>query len=146
MSASKSGRFASTFEDTLRAAGYFVIMVWAVLFAIYPPTAFTGALEDFTRLFWMAVTFLGAATAFAGAVTGIDIKIELPGLLVTQLGPLFYFISQLYYVSFPEGVDQTGRIALVAYAILPGVLLLPRTHRLYKVSRSLKRINTKAGL
>ena len=129
-------------EDYLRALGYFTIFLWALLFLNFPPTAFVSELDSWTRAFWLGITMLGSAAAFMGAITRIDIKLEFPGILITQIGPLFYFASQLYYVLFPTDVTGTnGRNALIVYAILPGVLLLPRTWHLYTESRRLKRLS-----
>lgn len=138
-----SGALRPTVEDLARAAGYAVIMVWAVAFALFPPNAFVTALEVVPRIVWMSVTFLGALAAFLGALLRIDIKMELPGLMVTHVGPLFYFVSQLFYVMFPltTASDPAQRYALVVYALLPGVLLLPRTISLFREARRLKRIN-----
>lgn len=118
-------------------------MVWAVLFMIFPPFSFLSDLTLVTRSFWLIVTFIGATLAFLGAVTRIDIKLELPGLLITLIGPLFYFLGQLYYAIWPfPGDPPNSRIAILAYALLPGLLLLPRTFALYWEARRLKRITT----
>jgi hypothetical protein len=130
-------------EDILRAAGYLTVFVWATLFMLFPPSAFVTELDGWTRSFWLSITMLGALAAAAGSFTRIDIKLEFPGILIAQIGPMFYFASQLYYVVFPSSVTggANSRIALIAYAILPGVLLLPRTWHLYVESRKLKRLN-----
>lgn len=135
-----------TVEDLARALGYLGIMAWAVLFAVFPPNAFVTALEVVPRILWMSVTFIGALAAFLGALLRIDIKMELPGLMVTHVGPLFYFASQLFYVMFPmsSASDPAQRYALVVYALLPGLLLLPRTVSLFREARRLKKINLEA--
>lgn len=131
-------------EDVLRAAGYATIIVWAVLFLNFPPTAFVTELDGWTRAFWLGITIVGAVAATAGALARIDIKLEFPGILIVQIGPLFYFASQIYYVAFPSLIsgEPSTRVALIAYAILPGLLLLPRTWHLYVESRRLKRLSS----
>jgi hypothetical protein len=139
----KSGTFLRpTGEDLLRALGYAVIMVWAALFYFFPPTAFVSSLDVLTRTLWMGITFLGAFVAFVGSITRIDLKLEFPGLLFAQIGPLLYFLSQIYYVMNPGPGDlPNSRVALIAYAILPGVLLLPRTCSLMVAAFRLRKIN-----
>lgn len=127
--------------DYLRALGYLVIMGWATMFFIFPPNSFANTIDFITRAFWMGFTFTGALLAFLGSLLRIDIKLELPGLAFTLLGPLFYFASQLYYVLYPlPGETFNARAALVIYAILPGILLLPRTYELYAEGRRLKKV------
>lgn len=116
-------------------------MAWAVMFLIFPPAAFVNALDIITRSFWMGFTFIGALLAFLGSMLRIDIKMELPGLAFALLGPLFYFASQLYYVLYPLPHETfSTRAALVIYAILPGILLFPRTWELYAEGRKLKKV------
>jgi hypothetical protein len=129
-----------TLVDLVRATGYMIIIAWAILFLFYPPEAFVSSIDIVIRVFWMGVTIVGAGLAALGALTRIDLKLEFPGLLFALIGPLFYFASQAFYVTFPDpGVDQTGRVALIAYAILPGVLLLPRALELYKTGKGLQK-------
>jgi hypothetical protein len=128
-----------TLVDIVRAVGYLVIIAWAVLFLFYPPEAFVSSIDIAIRVFWMGVTIVGAAIAALGAFTRIDLKLEFPGLLFALIGPLFYFASQAFYVAFPDGADQTGRVALIAYAILPGILLLPRAMELHHASTGMKK-------
>lgn len=137
----QQGKPRPTGGDYLRALGYLGIMLWAVAFMIFPPTAFVNGLDFATRLFWMMVTFTGSALALLGALLRIDIKMELPGLTFTLVGPLLYFASQIYYVSHPLPNETfSTRAALVIYAILPGILLLPRTFELYAEGRRLKKV------
>jgi hypothetical protein len=137
-----AGYIQPTGEDLLRGLGYLVIMAWAVLFFFYPPTAFVSSLDILTRALWLGLTFLGGFAALMGSLTRYDIKMELPGLAFVHVGPLLYFLSQIYYVSFPEpGVNEIGRVALIAYAILPGILLLPRTCSLFVAAMRLKKVN-----
>lgn len=137
----QQGKPRPTGEDYLRALGYAAIMVWAVAFMIFPPTAFVNGLDFATRAFWMAATFTGSTLALLGAILRIDIKLELPGLAFTLVGPLLYFASQLFYLTHPPaGETFNTRAALVIYAILPGILLLPRTYALYAEGRRLKKV------
>lgn len=142
-----SGALRPTIEDVARAAGYAVMMCWSVFFVVFPPAAFAESLDLLPRITWMSVTFVGAFACFLGAILRIDIKLELPGLLVAYVGPVFYFASQLFYAvgADPTVVaDPSQRYALVVYAILPAVLLLPRTISLFREARRLKRINEEA--
>lgn len=126
-------------EDILRSVGYFNLMAWAVLFTMFPPSAFLSEIAYVSRTIWLTVAFVGAGMAFAGALTRIDIKLEYPGLLLCMVGPFFYFVSQFYLSAVPpEGVDPTQRYALVAYALLPATLLLPRTVSLLVEKNRLK--------
>lgn len=142
-----TAKFKPAAEDYLRALGYFTILVWAVLFMVFPPASAADSLEYSTRLGWLLASGAGAFVALLGALFRIDLKLELPGLLFSLIGPLMYFCTQAYYVAFPpEGDITNNRIALIAYAFLPFVLLLPRTYILLADSRRLKRINTAAGV
>lgn len=116
-----------TVEDYLRALGYINLGTWAVLFFVFPPSAFLSELAEVSRLIWLGVAFLGAAMATLGAFMRIDIKLEFPGILLGVIGPVFYTVSQFFFVVQPPiGVDPSQRIALTAYALLPVTLLLPR--------------------
>lgn len=126
-------------QDWLRAIGYLNLAAWSALFFIFPPNAFLSEVAEVSRLFWLSVAFIGAVMAIAGAVTGVDIKLEFPGLLLAFVGPFFYCISQLYMVLAPPvGLEPTQRIALVAYALLPVTLLLPRAFSLMGEKNRLK--------
>lgn len=139
----KASRPNPTLEDILRAAAYAAIMTWAVLFTIFPPSAYVDTTDVLTRGAWMLITFSGATLAFLGAIFRIDLKLELPGLVVTIIGPAFYFAAQIWYIYHPPvGSDPYARIALAAYALLPLLLILPRVAALYGESRRLKRINS----
>lgn len=136
-------RLRPTTEDHLRALGYGVIALWSVLFTLFPPMSAVSYIDTVTRVFWMVFVFVGSVMALIGAERRIDFKLEFPGLLLTLIGPLFYFASQLYYVVYPS--ITTGppaqRYAFTVYVIIPGFLLLPRTFGLYRESRRLKKIN-----
>ncbi len=126
-------------EDLLRALGYANLMAWAVIFTFFPPSAFLSEVAYVSRTLWLGVAFVGAAMALAGAVLRIDIKLEFPGLLLALIGPFFYFVSQFYLAAVPlPDVDPTQRFALVAYALLPVTLLLPRTVSLLSEKNRLK--------
>jgi len=67
-------------------------------------------------------------------MTKIDIKLEFPGILFMIVGPLLYFIVNTYRVFTIAAAEQehpAGLIALVVYALVPVLLLLPRIFRLY---------------
>ncbi len=121
---------------------YAGFVVWGTLFLIFPPIAYTSTLDVATRVLWMTPTIIGASIALISALLRLDLKGELFGLLFTGIGPLFYFVAQVYYVNNPlPGADPTARIALTAYATLPVLLILPRIYALWSEGRRLKRIN-----
>jgi hypothetical protein len=129
-------------DDYLRALGYLNIMVWAVIFYSFPPVAFISEVAQYTRALWLGVAFIGGLTAFIGALTRIDLKVELPGILIATVGPVLYSFSQLYLSLNPlEGVDPTQRYGLAAYAFLGVTLLLPRLVFLLRTKNRLKGLN-----
>jgi hypothetical protein len=123
---------------------YFGFMVWTVLFLVFPPLAYVDTLDLATRIFWMGVCFVGATGALSGALLRLDIKLELPGLILLAIGPLFYCAAQVYYLVHPPvHMDPSARIALAVYALLPLLLIVPRMYGLYHESRRLKRLNSR---
>jgi hypothetical protein len=126
-----------TGEDYLRALAYFGVIVWTVLFLIFPPVAYIDSLDTITRIVWVGACSLGAVAALLGSLLRIDLKLELPGLCFMLIGPLFYSFAQVYYTLFPPATqaDPTARIALTAYAILPLLMSLPRVYSLYNESQ-----------
>lgn len=141
-----SVKLRPTLEDILRSLGYLTIMVWAVLFMFFPSPVFMFALDATVRQAWMAATIFGALVALTGSLTRIDLKMEFPGLLICMGGPVFYSVSQFYFIIFPASTDiPIDRNALAVYALLPAILLLPRTVGLFIEARRMKRINTQAG-
>jgi hypothetical protein len=130
-------------EDYLRAIAYLALSAWSVLFYIFPPQAFVSELDGRTRMIWLGFSLVGSLMAFAGAVSHIDLKLELPGILLSFVGPIFYGFSQFYLVMYPtaESGPPTARIALVVFASVPVFLQLPRVVSLFIESRRLKRIN-----
>lgn len=128
--------------DILRATAYSVLMVWAVLFLVFPPLAYVSTVEVVTRLTWMGITFTGALLATVGSLTRYDLKMELPGLVIAIIGPIFYFAAQVYYVVLPvPGIDVVPRIAFTAYTILPAFLMLPRIHELSSEAEKMKKVH-----
>ena len=137
-----SGRLRPTIEDLLRAVAYSALASWTVLFLVFPPLAYASEIDFATRLTWMGITFLGAMTAAIGAIFRFDLKVELPGLVFALIGPFFYFAAQAYLVGHPlPHTDPNARVHLIAYALLPILLSLPRIYALYTESRRLRRIN-----
>jgi hypothetical protein len=133
----------ATTEDYLRALGYAAFGAWSVIYLIFPPPPLTSVLEHTTRYVWMAFTIAGALGALFGALLRIDIKMELPSILLIMLGPIFYGITQLYFVFHPAllaPLGPQGRYAISIFAFLPAILLLPRLYTLWAESRRLKRI------
>ena len=130
-------RLRPTGEDLLRALGYLAIMVWTVLFLIFPPSAYVDTVDLTTRLLWVGACFIGAAAAFTGALLRIDLKLELPGIGVMLVGPIFYSAAQIWYTIWPPATttDPTALIALIVYAIIPAILVLPRMYSLYNESQ-----------
>lgn len=142
----KKRRPRPTFEDILRALAYLGFAVWAALFLVFPPVAYLDALDVATRAFWMVVTGVGALMATVGVLLRWDLKGEFPGLIFMLIGPIFYFVAQIYYVIDPlPGADPHARISFSIYAILPVLLILPRLYALYMESRRLKKINSQRG-
>lgn len=130
-------------EDFLRMLGYFALGAWAVLFAVFPATVFCRTLDLAVLYVWMSFTLLGALIASLGSLTRIDLKMEFPGLLVVVSGPIFYSICQIYFAVFPDSAgDDIDRTALIVYASIPAILLLPRIYSLRSESKRLQRINT----
>jgi len=145
----KKGRSRPTFEDLLRALGYLTIVLWAVVFLVYPPVAYLNDIDFYSRLVWQGATIAGGLLAFGGSVLRIDLKLELPGIIFALIGPLFYFAAQIYYIVRPlPDASPTARYAFAVYALLPLFLLLPRMYALYAESIRAKRIrkNAKAPL
>lgn len=130
-------------EDHLRAVGYVAFALWSVAFLLFPPISVVSSLDTLTRVVWMSLVCIGAVVAFIGAERRIDFKMEFPGLLLLLLGPLFYFVSQAFYVLYPtlESGPPVNRYALAIYATLPGLALIPRTYSLWRDSRRQKKIN-----
>lgn len=132
-----------TGEDFVRAFGYMVLMLWSVLFLVFPPISLASATDGYTRLIWMAITFIAAGFAASGSIFRIDFKMELPGLLFSLGGPLFYSLTQIFYILNPN--ELTGppsqRYHLVIFALLPALFLLPRAYSLIHEANRLKRIN-----
>lgn len=109
-------------EDWARAASYFVGVVWALTFFAIPPSAFTDGTELILRAVWLGITILGGGAAVAGALLGIDLKLELPGLAMMAIGPLLYMLSQVFLAA--SGLP--GREALIVFALWNLSLLAPR--------------------
>ena len=129
-------RLRPTPEDFLRALAYGVVVVWTILFAVYPPVSYVDSLDVITRMIWIGACTVGALAAFFGAIFRIDLKLELPGIAVMLIGPLFYTAAQVWFVMNPPlGSTPDARIALVAYASLPIFFCLPRMYSLYAESR-----------
>ena len=130
-------------EDAARALGYAVWAFWGVLYLIYPPPPVPEVLELSTRLSWMLPTIVGAVFAILGALTRIDIKLELPAIILAIPGPVFYGITQLWLIFHPEILQSPaeGRYAISVYAFLPTLLLLPRLLWLLRERKRLRRIN-----
>ena len=123
--------------------GYFALGAWAILFAVFPATVFSRTLDLAVLYAWMSFTLLGALISALGSLTRIDLKMEFPGLLVVVSGPIFYSICQIYFTVFPSAAgDNINRTALIVYAAIPAILLLPRIYSLRSESKRLRRINT----
>ena len=130
-------RLRPTGEDYLRAVGYAAIVAWSILFLIFPPSTYIGTVDVATRILWVGVCGLGASAAALGSLLRIDLKLELPGIGIMLIGPLFYSAAQIWYTIWPPAgtVDPTARIALIVYAIIPALLVLPRMYSLYNESQ-----------
>jgi hypothetical protein len=135
----------ATFEDVLRGISYLMFVVWPIALLVFPPKNLFSAIGDdlFPRAVWLGMTILAALVAAFGAFRRYDLKVELPGILGMQLGPVLYSFSNWWYVAFPDELnpDPTNRIALAIFALLPSFLLLPRTYALTRESRRQKTLN-----
>lgn len=121
-------------EDFLRSLGYLGLALWTVLYALHPSEIVNVEVQPWVQWLWLGISFLGAILAAIGCMTKIDIKLEFPGILFMIVGPLLYFIVNTYRVFTIAAAEQehpAGLIALVVYALVPVLLLLPRIFRLY---------------
>lgn len=128
-------------EDVLRAIGYFSILIWAIVFTLYTPADIAQQIPDYGKLVWLASTLLGAATACVGALTRIDLKMELPGIIFILPGPIWYCSLEVWFTVFP--IAQTppgGHIALSVFSLIPAILLLPRLAALQVESSTAKKM------
>ncbi len=135
-----------TWGEFFQACAYGAVGSWAVVFWLYPPTAFVAALDASTRVFWCLAVLTGALTGVIGLITRLDLKVELPGVLFMLLGPLAYATSQVYYVVYPPVVPANAaiprtqdRYALIIYASIPIFFLLVRLVQLLNQARTAKR-------
>lgn len=138
------------FVDVLRAIGYGHLGVWAILFVFFPSIQVAEFTEDYTRVIWLGMAGLGAFVAMLGALTGLDVKVELPGILFTAIGPAFYSVINLYFVVFPTtgpgSQAPMTRLSLSFLFIAVAILLLPRAIELYSEglrTRSLRRVGAR---
>lgn len=136
--------------DVIRAIGYFHIALWSTLYLLHPSVQVAASLAGYTRLIWVGISGFGALVACIGAITGFDVKVELPGILFAAVGPLFYSVINIYFFFVPTvggGVtDPVTRLALSALFVSTAVLLLPRALDLYSEglrTRAMNRIKQK---
>jgi hypothetical protein len=122
--------------DWARAAGYVCGIVWAATFLAFTPPAYTEGLEIIIIVGWMAITVAGSLLALAGVILGIDIKLELPGIVVMAIGPTLYFLTQ----GFLAVNGEPGREALTVFAFWHLILLSPRAVELISDARKAKLI------
>lgn len=122
------------YGDFLRSVGYIGLALWAVLYVLHPSPIVEYSVQPWVQTLWLGVAFVGAIMAALGCVLKIDIKLELPGILFMLVGPLLYFVTNIYLLAAPGTQDDT-RIAsllpLVVYAVLPVLFILPRVFDLY---------------
>jgi hypothetical protein len=142
---SPDGKLRPTYEDLLRGVGYLSLVIWPIALMVFPPTNFFSAFGPALtpRIIWLGLTAAAAAVAAFGAFRRYDIKVELPGLLLIHLGPLLYSFSNWWYVAFPDALnpDPTQRVALAIFALIPSLLLLPRTATLLMEARKLHKFS-----
>jgi hypothetical protein len=133
------------FPDVLRAIGYGHIALWAVLYLFHPSAAVAASTADYSRIIWVGIAGLGAFVAFLGALSGLDVKVELPGILFAAVGPLFYSVINLYFFLFPQLLapteDPYTRLALSAFYVSLTLLLLPRAVDLYSEGLRTRNLN-----
>lgn len=144
MVVNRTQRPRPTGEDLLRALGYGALALWSIVFLIYPPVAFQTALAGFTLTFWHGIALAGSVAALLGSLTRIDLKLEYPGIIILLIGPVFYTLSQVYYIAFNIEPGSTSRYALAVYAIVPAILLTPRLFGLYSETRRAKAAHSSA--
>lgn len=139
-------RFRPTVEDYLRATAYLGVLAWTILFAVYPPVTYVDGLDILTRLSWIGACGLGALAAFFGAIFRIDLKLELPGIAFMLVGPLFYTVAQIWLtINPPADAPPNARVALIVYAFLPVLFVLPRMYSLYAESQRSSAIRKEMG-
>lgn len=132
-----------TSEDLWRALAYAVLLAWGVVYLVYPPPPLPSVLEFTTRLLWMIPTSLGFLLALIGALFRVDIKAELPGLIVMLPGPTFFGVTQLWLIFHPaltNPQDPSSRYALALYAFTPALLIMPRIVSLMNERKRLRRV------
>lgn len=109
-------------DDYARAVSYVLLATWAFVFMFNPPVAFETGSDVVVRAVWLAFCILGCAFAVGGAVSGVDLKMELPGLMLAAIGPALYCVSQLQLIL----TGSLGRDALVWFALYATSTLFPR--------------------
>lgn len=109
-------------DDYARAVSYVLLAAWAFVFLFNPPEAFATGSDAAVRALWLSFCIVGCAFATAGAVSGIDLKMELPGIMLAAIGPALYCVSQLQLIL----TGSPGRDALVWFALYGTSTLFPR--------------------
>lgn len=122
-------------EDWARLASYIIALIWGISFLTVPPSSYHDLLSSTILIGWMSCTVIGAVMAIIGVVTGIDIKLELPGIYLILVGPLLYYMAQIY---FAIGHFQ-DRFALSMFVLWHLSLMLPRIVGLEAAARRGKR-------
>lgn len=125
-----------TIEDKAHGISYALGAAWAVVFFLRTPAAFDVGLDRFILGGWMAVTLVGAVMAIAGVILRIDLKLELPGVIIMAIGPALYALQQGFLVFSGE----PGRDALTIFALWLVASLAPRAFGLGIAARKEKRI------
>lgn len=133
--------------DVARFFAYLALSAWSAAFILFPPVAFVSAIDYWTRVLWLSVTGLSAATAAIGAILRIDLRVELPALHVLLVGPGLYFLSQVYLVlDPPAAVNPTQRIALAFFVLYGTLAPIPRLIELREVRAQTKAAKRNAAL
>lgn len=132
--------------DLLRALAYGHIAIWSALYLFHPSLQVAQTTADYTRLIWVGMSGLGALVAMIGSLSGLDVKMELPGILFAAIGPAFYSLINIYFFIIPPDVpgpptDPYTRLALSALFVSISILILPRALELYSEALRTRNLN-----
>lgn len=113
-------------------------VAWPIVFMIFPPTGPIVELERPLLNLWMSLTIFGTITSLVGYIMSLyegkpgvlGVSIELAGLSLFSLGPLLYFLVQVYLAATGE-FELRAALCVFAYAmcsviIYRFVMVLPR--------------------
>lgn len=117
-----------TFDEAIWIAFLATIALWAILYGVFTPAAIDASLLESTRWAWLASTAAGALLAIAGVVTrgtSLAYLMEASGLCLAAIGPLAYFLLQLYLI-LSAGPGAEARIPPLAATVALLLALIAR--------------------